>query len=527
MAVLASANVLVFMLIAEDVLNGGGLVSHDQAVLAWFVDHRTQALINAAKVVSTLGSFVSLAIMAALLGLWLWRRGWHLGLAAAPLVSVVLASLASTTAKAIFGRPRPPVNVHAEHVSLKAFPSGHATDAAAFFLSAALVLAITVAHRRSTQVVLVVTGIGLAALVGLSRLVLGVHWLSDVVAGWALGSAFALTIVATSWQLTTLHRAGTSKNEALDVPTARNPPDDSPYGSAAAMATRPRPMKTTLGVILMVVSLTTASLAACSSSGSSNSARLSQSTLSKKIDSSIAPAPGELAPIPVTVADPPDLASKIGLPNGSADQVTFYFALPTDDVTLVKAAEVLTTPGTGSYRHFFTNYADAARTYGAKATDIEAAVKSVEAKGLSVMVDPSRTFVRISGTADQWHKVLGKPLTVQKGTADAPFDVYDFPTVPKFDKLTYVGAGATVYDAATDAGNRQSGASTANRPPSTGAPGPAPTPARPRPTRFRGQSTRGRLPPTPVSRAPRWPPRCMHRPRSRPPITPARCRRRR
>ena len=38
MAVLAAANVLLFMLIAEDVLNGGGLVSHDQAVLAWF-DH--------------------------------------------------------------------------------------------------------------------------------------------------------------------------------------------------------------------------------------------------------------------------------------------------------------------------------------------------------------------------------------------------------------------------------------------------------------------------------------------------------
>jgi undecaprenyl-diphosphatase len=181
MAVLAAANVLVFVLIAEDVLNGGGLVSHDQAVLDWFVDNRTDWLIHAAKVVSTLGTFVSLAIMAALLGLWLWRRRWHPGLAGAPLVSLVLASLASTVAKSIFGRARPPVSVHAEHVSLKAFPSGHATDAAAFFLSAALVLAITVADRRSTQVVFIVTGIVLAALVGLSRLVLAVHWLSDVV----------------------------------------------------------------------------------------------------------------------------------------------------------------------------------------------------------------------------------------------------------------------------------------------------------------------------------------------------------
>ena len=211
MVVLAAANVLVFMLIAEDVLKGGGLVSHDQAVLTWFVDHRTQGLIHVAKVVSALGLFVSLAIMAAVLGLWLWRRRWRVALAAAPLVALVFASLASTTAKAVFGRARPPVTVHAEEVSLKAFPSGHATDAAAFFLSAAVVLAITVAHRRATQVGLVVTGAGLAALVGLSRLVLGVHWLSDVVAGWALGSAFALTIVATSWQLTTHGHSGVAK----------------------------------------------------------------------------------------------------------------------------------------------------------------------------------------------------------------------------------------------------------------------------------------------------------------------------
>jgi undecaprenyl-diphosphatase len=213
MAALVAANVFLFVLIAEDVLNGGGLVSHDEAVLAWFVDHRTEPLIHAARVVSACGALVPLSVMAVVLGLWLWRRGWRVALAIAPLVSVVIGSLAATTAKAIFGRERPPVAVHAQTVALAAFPSGHATDSAAFFLAAALVLAITVTSRRSTQVALIATGMALAGLVGLSRLVLGVHWLSDVVAGWALGTAFALTVVATSWLLTTRARHGAAKTD--------------------------------------------------------------------------------------------------------------------------------------------------------------------------------------------------------------------------------------------------------------------------------------------------------------------------
>jgi membrane-associated phospholipid phosphatase len=206
-AALVAANLTVFFLIVEDLLEGAGLISHDEAVLMWFVDHRTDRSIRVAKVLGSIGAFVSLAIISALIGVWLWRRGSHLLLAAAPLAALTLASLASTVAKSIFERDRPPVAVHATTVTLASFPSGHATNAAAFGLAAGLTLALTIAHHRWSKALLVATGLLFAALVGVSRLVLGVHWLSDVVAGWALGSSVALTVVVTVWYLTTRSQA--------------------------------------------------------------------------------------------------------------------------------------------------------------------------------------------------------------------------------------------------------------------------------------------------------------------------------
>ena len=216
-------------------------------------------------------------------------------------------------------------------------------------------------------------------------------------------------------------------------------------------------MRAGLAVIL-VLSIAAATLAGCGSGGKSKRAP-SLVGLDARVNPSRPPPPAGTAPVPAVAPDSPALSGKIGLPNGSAGEITFYFSLPIDDYTLREATKALTTPGTGSYRHYFTSYAEAARRYGAKPAVIEAAVRSVEASALSVMVDPSRTFVRVWGTADQWKKVLGQPLEVQKGTRSSPFTVYQLPSVPKFDKLTYVGGGATVYDAAIDGGGGGYGAS--------------------------------------------------------------------
>jgi undecaprenyl-diphosphatase len=188
-----------FFAIAEDVADGGGLVSRDEAALGWIIDHRTDWWISIARVVSAVGSFVALLVLAAVLGAWLWRRRTAVPLAAAPAVALVAGSLLSTLAKGWYGRDRPPVALHATTVSLDAFPSGHATDAAAFFGSAAFVVALSVVQTRSAKIGVLGTGAALAAMVGVSRLVLAVHWLSDVVAGWALGTMVAVAVVTAAW----------------------------------------------------------------------------------------------------------------------------------------------------------------------------------------------------------------------------------------------------------------------------------------------------------------------------------------
>ena len=200
---LVVASLTVFILIAEDLLDGGGLISHDEAVLAWFVGHRTDWLVNIARFVSAAAGFLPLLIVGVLFALWLWRRGWKVGVAVAPAVSLSLAGLASTVAKSVFDRARPPLAVHQATVTLAAFPSGHSADAAAFFLAGGCIVAITLVDRRTIQATCIGMGVLLAAIVGVSRLILGVHWLSDVVAGWALGTAVAIAVVITVWYLTT------------------------------------------------------------------------------------------------------------------------------------------------------------------------------------------------------------------------------------------------------------------------------------------------------------------------------------
>src|SRR5205085_9231988 len=96
--------------------------------------------------------------------------------------------------KEAIGRPSP--GGGRWHMSTAtSFPSGHAANSSAFFVALGIVIAVAVFRRPVARLAVSILGFGVPAAVGLSRLVLGVHWPTDVLAGWGLGSAIAIAFV--------------------------------------------------------------------------------------------------------------------------------------------------------------------------------------------------------------------------------------------------------------------------------------------------------------------------------------------
>lgn len=100
-------------------------------------------------------------------------------------------ALLNTGLKHAFERARPDLVPHEVIVANASFPSGHAFGAAMVYLTLAALLTFRM-QPRAARVILLVLAIGVALAVGVSRVALGVHWPSDVLAGWAAGSAWAL-----------------------------------------------------------------------------------------------------------------------------------------------------------------------------------------------------------------------------------------------------------------------------------------------------------------------------------------------
>ena len=122
----------------------------------------------------------------------LLQKQWRT--AAVVAVAVVGGLLLSLGLKEFFDRPRPHV-VGRTFVMTSSFPSGHAANAAAAYLTLAILVANVVKGTRM-KVYLLFLGLLLPLLVGFSRVFLGVHWPTDVIGGWLIGLAWGLLVYA-------------------------------------------------------------------------------------------------------------------------------------------------------------------------------------------------------------------------------------------------------------------------------------------------------------------------------------------
>lgn len=201
----AALGAMAFLSIADEVAEGETRAI-DLAVLdALREPGQPQALIGPdwlhvmAMDITALGSLAVLSLLILLaFGVLACLRRWGEGLLL--LVGAGGGLAISQGLKALFGRERPALDYRAVEAVNASFPSGHAMLSAVVFLTLGA-LAARFAQRKRLKALALGAAVLLSLLVGLSRVYLGVHWASDVLAGWSVGAAWAMAcwLAAFAW----------------------------------------------------------------------------------------------------------------------------------------------------------------------------------------------------------------------------------------------------------------------------------------------------------------------------------------
>jgi membrane-associated phospholipid phosphatase len=198
LAVLAA----VILGLADGAIEGEGLASVDPIVWSWAIEHRTPALTALAVAVTAIGSTVSMAVIATVAVLLLWFNGRR---ADAALVAVVAsgAGLLVKVGKATVGRQRPPAEFRLVTETNESFPSGHALASAAI-IGVLLVVLVPLIRSTAGRIAAISGGVLFVLGIGWSRVYLGVHWATDVIAGWVTGVAWLVLCLTVRevWRLT-------------------------------------------------------------------------------------------------------------------------------------------------------------------------------------------------------------------------------------------------------------------------------------------------------------------------------------
>jgi len=171
-----------------------GVSSVDQSVWQFFVDHGSIRVHSIARFITSFGVLGVLLPVAVVVGVAIWVRSRSVTAAIAPWLSVVVCGQIVSVWKKSTDIARPPVEFQVAQIRNPSFPSGHAGNTTALIVSVVLVVWCISEMSRRTKMLVSISGAVIVTAMGLTRLVLNVHWLSDVLAGWCIGAAVGLAV---------------------------------------------------------------------------------------------------------------------------------------------------------------------------------------------------------------------------------------------------------------------------------------------------------------------------------------------
>ncbi|MGG5172690.1 phosphatase PAP2 family protein [Pseudarthrobacter sp. J1738] len=203
----------------EDVVESDGVASLDHPALAYAKTLRTPGLDSAVTAFTNVGGVYGMPILAVLVAALLtWKtHNWR------PVILIVAAGagslLATVVGKKLIGRVRPATaDAVPPYETSPSFPSGHTLNATVIIGVVVYLLCLEI-RRNWLKVLVILAGGAFVIFMGLSRVFLGHHWLTDVMAAWALGLAWlALVILAHQLFHAVRHRHNNINNSVSPAP---------------------------------------------------------------------------------------------------------------------------------------------------------------------------------------------------------------------------------------------------------------------------------------------------------------------
>lgn len=211
---LAAAGVLVFLMLASEVREGEIFAADRWLIQGLRNPSDPSVPIGPLWLRLTLTDVTALGGWAVLTLLTVISAGYliaarKVATAAFLVASILAGAIGSTLLKLFFARPRPDIVTHLVNTYSTSFPSGHAMNSAIVYLTLGALLA-RAGGDRMVRIYLMSVAVFLTLLIGFSRVYLGVHWPSDVLAGWCVGAAWAILC---SWIARALQRRRTIEPE--------------------------------------------------------------------------------------------------------------------------------------------------------------------------------------------------------------------------------------------------------------------------------------------------------------------------